>query len=426
MLFSLLFGFGSLVIGGSAASAATSPQTTYSSIPSPLPGNLPSEGFEATQTSEFGNEINLVPSTLPLSAVTVSLSSWACETGGWNTSDCVTTPGATFPADITLNLYNPPLNGNKPTLIKSVTQTFQVPFRPSVDAVNCTGGQYLGFDGCHNGILDNVVFNFSALNVILPSTVVFGIAYNTADYGVSPTHNASSPLNSLNVALSSDPINVSVGSDPNPGEVFQNTSTAGNYCDGGTAGVSVFRLDGPACWGEVSASAAPYYVPSIQFDTITQPAGPTGPTGQTGPPGATGGTGATGATGSPGSTGPQGSTGAQGAPGAGGAAGAKGATGANGAPGTAGANGASGATGAVGPQGPTGTTGAQGPSGASGLKHTAAWYAGYAIGLRHAHIQFNAHRPIIPAASCKAILHTSKGQKYFGCVTGERTVKAHK
>ena len=38
-------------------------QLMYSAVPSPLPGNLPSLGFEATQTSEFGDAITLAPGT---------------------------------------------------------------------------------------------------------------------------------------------------------------------------------------------------------------------------------------------------------------------------------------------------------------------------------------------------------------------------
>jgi hypothetical protein len=34
-----------------------------------------------------------------------------------------------------------------------------------------------------------------------------------------------------------------VGSDPNPDDVFWNTSTPGNYVDGGTGGVGTFRRD---------------------------------------------------------------------------------------------------------------------------------------------------------------------------------------
>ncbi|MBI2356983.1 hypothetical protein HYV12_02970 [Candidatus Dojkabacteria bacterium] len=32
----------------------------YNSIPDPLPGNVPSLGFEATSTSEFGGQVSLV------------------------------------------------------------------------------------------------------------------------------------------------------------------------------------------------------------------------------------------------------------------------------------------------------------------------------------------------------------------------------
>jgi len=74
---------------------------------------------------------------------------------------------------------------------------------------------------------------------------------------------------SLNIALSRDPTNVTVGSDPNPGTVWQYSDQGSAYCDGGTAGTSVFRLDSPAsssCWGvNPPYTNTPYYVPAVQF-----------------------------------------------------------------------------------------------------------------------------------------------------------------
>src|SRR3981081_3008876 len=70
-----------LAVAAGAASAAT----VYNNIPSPLPGNLPSVGFEATQTSEFGGEVEfaLVPQQRE-PTVAVVMSSWGCQRGNWN------------------------------------------------------------------------------------------------------------------------------------------------------------------------------------------------------------------------------------------------------------------------------------------------------------------------------------------------------
>ena len=71
------------------------------------------------------------------------MSSFGCESGTWNGSDCVTTPGATFSHPITLNIYNVGPSNSVGSLLGTRTQTFNIPFRPSADDTNCTGA----FDG---------------------------------------------------------------------------------------------------------------------------------------------------------------------------------------------------------------------------------------------------------------------------------------
>jgi len=121
----------------------------------------------------------------------------------------------------------------------------------------------------------NITFDFTSQAITLPDTVVYGIVYNTETFGPNP-YGVPGPYDSLNVALSQDPTNLSAGSDPNPGTLFWNTNVPGNYCDGGTAGSGFFRLDSPGagnnCWGvSPPFTNAPYYVPAVQFNA----AGPT-------------------------------------------------------------------------------------------------------------------------------------------------------
>ena len=254
----------------------------YNSIPKHLPGNLPSWGFEATQTSEFGNEITFGDArhAMKLGDVTVTMSSWGCQQGTWDGHDCFSKPGARFSWLITFNIYNAPAEGASTpgALIATQTQTFSIPYRPSA-STKCTGAQAGEWysnksKSCFNGLAVNIKFHFHDAHVTLPNTVVYGIAYNTSDYGTTPQRpqacdatTAGCPYDSLNVGLSTDPTDLSAGSDPNPGTLFMNSSTPSQYCDGGANGVGTFRLDSPddGCWSFGAASTLPAYIPAVQF-----------------------------------------------------------------------------------------------------------------------------------------------------------------
>jgi hypothetical protein len=318
----------SLALVGVAASPAAvakthknSDPTVYDSIVDPNPGNLPSVGFEATQGYEIGNQIDLAPGGSVLDNVVVQMSSWGCQQGGAygtfayapdsiaQTDPCVSTPGSTFSEPITLTVYNAPTSGSEAspsgtlvvpgTVLATDTQTFNISYRPSADpnfATDCAADateydQSIGsFDGtwydgatdpttgnpygCLNGFIDNVTFNFG--HVILPSSVVYGISYNTSDYG-TPAYGDNTACHatqegcgydSLNVGLSDEPGSPSVGSDPNPGTIFWDSTDAGFYCDSGAAGSSVFRLDSPGtgnqCWSP--------YIPAVEFNGVANPA----------------------------------------------------------------------------------------------------------------------------------------------------------
>ena len=131
---------------------------------------------------------------------------------------------------------------------------------------------------CFHGLATNITFDFTSQNVTLPSSIVFGIAYNTTDFGYTPygpqacnTSSGGCGYDSLNVGLSTDATNVTVGADPNPGSVFifHPSSPYGDtlYCDGGLAGIDVFRLDSPGdgCWSSGTQGTLPASVPAVQF-----------------------------------------------------------------------------------------------------------------------------------------------------------------
>jgi hypothetical protein len=238
-----------------ALSAFSQGQTIYNSIPTTLDGNYPSQPFQAQQASEFGDRIQFAIGGRKVIRVTQTMSSWGCQSGAWYSADCVTTPGATFSHPITLNIYNVGPGNSVGSLVGSVTQTFNIPYRPSADMVNCIGTNlgkwYDAASGtCFNGYATNITFNVSALTV--PNQVIYGIAFNTSNYGYSPigpsacsASAAGCGYDSLNVALGSGA--PSVGTDTAPDDAYFNTITAAWYCDGGSGGTGTFRLDA-GCW----------------------------------------------------------------------------------------------------------------------------------------------------------------------------------
>ena len=244
-------------------------QKIYDNIPNPLPGNVASYGYEASGTSEFGDRIMFAPATgRSVTTVTLTMSSWGCQSGHWYSSDCVTAPGATFSHPITLNIYNVVGSNQVGTLIGSVTQTFAIPYRPSADNVNCTGtniGKWYDASSntCFNGKASNITLNLSGLTV--PNQVIFGVAYNTTHYGYTPILaapcNASSGgcgYDSLNVGVVDPAVYNSVGSNPAPADAYQYTIYSS--CTNGP--IIPFGLDA-GCWTG--------FKPSIRFNAANPP-----------------------------------------------------------------------------------------------------------------------------------------------------------
>lgn len=296
----LVSGFvGVLAIGAfpAAAFASGGPVTVYNSLPPTLGANfLSSEGPEAYSFNEFGNGVTLT-SGGQLASVTIMLSSWGCGTSGaWYSDNCVTAPGAKFTEPITLNIYDAPATdpaGQADTVgsglpgakILSVTKTFSIPYRPSANHAKCQGtSPYAGagawYDSqlgqCFAGLATTITFNVKSLHAVVPANIVYGIAYNTTHYGYSPygestacyTSSTGCPYDALNIALADDPTNLSVGSDPDPGGIYQNAVAGSQYCDGGAAGTGTFRFDSPStptCWAEFFYGTAGYYIPAVAF-----------------------------------------------------------------------------------------------------------------------------------------------------------------
>jgi hypothetical protein len=252
----------------------------YSSLVTPLPGNLVSLGFESSATNEFGNAVTFSAGTSrELSKVVITMSSWACAAGNWSAHTCSTPEDATFSQQITLNIYSPSIDGVNPgAKIASITKTFNIDYRPSASTL-CTdknAGKWYDDSSktCFNGLAQNITFKLDKVKVL--GGAIFGISYNTSHYGYAPigqsapcyATTAGCGYDSLNVALAEDPTNVTVGTSVVPGKLWLSSPAASQYADNGAAGVGTFRIDSPnvpAWWGITDPfTSAPWYVPAIQ------------------------------------------------------------------------------------------------------------------------------------------------------------------
>ena len=266
-----------LVILLSTVSAVLShAEVIYNSIPKKLPGNEFSVAFEGAGVSEFGDIIAFKPGNRGnLVSVKVILSSWACQIGNASSGNCVTHPGrAIFTHPITLNIYKVSsqslMPGGPPgTLLATITQKFNIPYRPSADS-RCTGtnaGKWYDSQdkACYNGIATPIVFDQVNPPTTLPDTVIFGIAYNTSLYGSTPIGKSPScystlagcPYDSLNVSAEGNGGLTGKVLDQNG--IFLNISYSDPKCPIPVLGQ--FRLDTSSVYG---CSWLDYH-PQIQF-----------------------------------------------------------------------------------------------------------------------------------------------------------------
>lgn len=233
---------------GQAASAAV----IFSNLPTTLPPNLPSLGYQATGTTEFGNHILFAPGARQLNTAKVVMSNWALESEyGMG--------GAGYHHDLTLNIYNYGSETGTGSLITTKTLNAFIPWRPAADPTCPNGTAWRAGDGnCYNGYAFEVVFDFTGMAVNLPNDVVFGLSFNTQTYGNQPI-GAAGPYNSLNFALvDAAP---TVGTDVDPDSVFWNTAHQSFLTPGGPGVAGVFG--GDTNWTG--------FVPAISIDASTVP-----------------------------------------------------------------------------------------------------------------------------------------------------------
>jgi hypothetical protein len=242
------------------------PTVIFDNHPSTLPGNLPSFGFESNSISEWGAGVTFAGSARKLSTATVTMSSWACETGSGAT--CVTTPGDTFNVPITFKVYNVGASNAVGSVIASVTQTFAIPYRPS--SGTCATDLTAWGASCSHGLATNITFTFGGET--MPDNAIFGISFNTTDHGYSPTGVAGAPYDSLNVATYPGTGSGTVGVAPAVGAWLPDGLSGyladtypGFYMDNGAAGLGTFRLDQAPTTNTQANGPYGGYEPAVQI-----------------------------------------------------------------------------------------------------------------------------------------------------------------
>ena len=254
-----------LVVGVSPAGAASA-QIVYNSLPASGVVSVPSESAEADQFTQLGNEVILTKAST-VAKVSVTMVSWACQTGNWSTGDCVTMGTPTFPTPVTLTIYKHSIADHMTGEVRpgaqivKVTKTFNIKFRPSSDpSCPLEGGKqtmFRGSDGqCHHGLDQNIVFNLPE-NAKLPAVVVWGVSYNTSTSGPNPLGGSGQPQDSLNVGLN---LNTTTGLNRTEQSIFWDTRIPTNTC-GAPFATGDFNRDGPCTSWVGNIPAAKFTTP---------------------------------------------------------------------------------------------------------------------------------------------------------------------
>ncbi len=224
---------------------APTPVKIYDSTPTPVPGNVSSQGFECCQVAEFGDQITFAGTARTLQSATVTMSDWAVQADYPSLTDPT---GWNHP--LTLNIYavGPnDINGRATTgsLLGTLTRTFHIPWRPAADPINCpaTPTKFQSQPGavntnCYNGLANQVTFDLTTLNLTAPSQIVWGVAFNTQSYGAAPI-GAPGPFNSLNVGAQGNA--PSIGTHANGDAAWIRSTLGYPFCDG--IGGPSFRPD---------------------------------------------------------------------------------------------------------------------------------------------------------------------------------------
>ena len=233
---------GLLVASAALALAAgtASAQKIYDNIHGNV-SDVPSVGFEATSTSEFGGQVEFAKTARINPTVTIVLNSWACQNLEGE-AKCKTSPGASFTWPITLNVYEVGAGNEPGPRIASVTEEPTIPYRPSPNpkCKPAEGEKWVGWGGkCLPDKGVKVPFHLEGVE--LPETAIISVAYNTTTYGSKPAGEDKGE-DSLNVGVTEPPGTPSVGKDPLPEDAYVDSTYPAQYGPEPHGAIGTFSL----------------------------------------------------------------------------------------------------------------------------------------------------------------------------------------
>jgi hypothetical protein len=206
-------------IGASSAAA----EVVFDNVPSPLPGNFVSIGLAATSTTEFGGSIELTGTARSKPTVTVVMSSWSCEEGGWNTSNCETPkPEKTFKVPVTVRIYQADEIEEGP--VAEATKKVKMHYRPSENPEHCPAGTWYdeAEEACFHGYAFPVSIRVKKGLRRMPKKAIISFSYP----------HETGPATSLNISVSEpSEETLSLGVQPVE-EWFANSTSSEMYCPG--------------------------------------------------------------------------------------------------------------------------------------------------------------------------------------------------
>ena len=215
----------------------------------------PSWGFQARQTAEFGDLVELeITGGGNLQSMTVDFQSYACLAGSWNgdPSNCTDPAGETFTVPITAKLYSLGLDGAVGDVIATATINPYIPYRPAADPGCANPVQFADpvSGECHYSLsvpLEFTGFSFPNGDHTFSDgeQVIWTVQFNTSTWGYSPI-GTTGPWDSLNVGVKAYPGAPYAGVDVDPDGWYLNSAVGpGNYCDAGVGGLNTLRANSP-------------------------------------------------------------------------------------------------------------------------------------------------------------------------------------